>query len=163
MDVIETARSKQCELHSASFQSGQPAPGTDPPDTWVYPLVQMKPFGIHIDELVTETLLTEAERGDRLHLTTGYFNLTQGYMDLVLGTRADYNILLASPEVNGFYGARGIAGAIPSAYVHIEHQFYNELCRKRQHHRVQLREYFRDQWTFHAKGKNIRPSTLASH
>ncbi|XP_073463013.1 CDP-diacylglycerol--glycerol-3-phosphate 3-phosphatidyltransferase, mitochondrial [Aquarana catesbeiana] len=158
MDVIETARSKQCELHSASFQSGQPAPGTDPPDTWVYPLVQMKPFGIHIDELVTETLLTEAERGDRLHLTTGYFNLTQGYMDLVLGTRADYNILLASPEVNGFYGARGIAGAIPSAYVHIEHQFYNELCRKRQHHRVQLREYFRDQWTFHAKGLWLYPA-----
>ncbi|XP_068119419.1 CDP-diacylglycerol--glycerol-3-phosphate 3-phosphatidyltransferase, mitochondrial [Hyperolius riggenbachi] len=158
MEVIETARRKQCELHSASFQSGQPALISEPPDTWVYPLVQMKPFDIHIDELVTETLLTEAERGDRLHLTTGYFNLTQGYMDLVLGTRADYDILLASPEVNGFFGARGIAGAIPSAYVHIERQFYNEVVRQRQEHRVKLSEYFRDHWTFHAKGLWLYPA-----
>lgn len=155
MKVIDTARHQQCELHSASFQSRELALGAEPPDTWVYPLIQMKPFGIQIDELVTETLLTEAERGDQLHLTTGYFNLTQGYMDLVLGTRADYNILLASPEVNGFFGAKGIAGAIPAAYVHIEHQFYNEVCKQGQRLRVQLREYFRDHWTFHAKGETI--------
>ncbi|KAM9296853.1 CDP-diacylglycerol--glycerol-3-phosphate 3-phosphatidyltransferase, mitochondrial [Gastrophryne carolinensis] len=159
-EVIERARRKQCETHSASFRSGAPPsqPPAEPPDTWVYPLVQMKPFGIQIDELVTETLLTEAERGDRLHLTTGYFNLTQGYMDLVLGARADYNILLASPQVNGFFGARGIAGAIPSAYVHIERQFYDEVCRQRQRHRVQLREYFREHWTFHAKGLWLYPA-----
>ncbi|XP_056406165.1 CDP-diacylglycerol--glycerol-3-phosphate 3-phosphatidyltransferase, mitochondrial isoform X2 [Hyla sarda] len=158
MKVIETARHKQCELHSASFQSRKPAVGAEPPDTWIYPLIQMKPFGIQIDELVTETLLTEAERGDKLHLTTGYFNLTQGYMDLVLGTRADYNILLASPEVNGFFGAKGIAGAIPAAYVHIEHQFYNEVYKQGQRLRVQLREYFREHWTFHAKGLWLYPA-----
>ncbi|XP_075072819.1 CDP-diacylglycerol--glycerol-3-phosphate 3-phosphatidyltransferase, mitochondrial isoform X2 [Mixophyes fleayi] len=158
MEVIEMARRKQCDLHSARFQSGEPDLEAEPPDTWVYPLVQMKPFGIQIDELVTETLLTEAERGDRLHLTTGYFNLTQGYMDLVLGTRANYNILLASPEVNGFFGARGIAGAIPAAYVHIEQQFYNAVCRHGQHQRVKLREYFRDHWTFHAKGLWLYPA-----
>ncbi|XP_069606797.1 CDP-diacylglycerol--glycerol-3-phosphate 3-phosphatidyltransferase, mitochondrial isoform X1 [Ranitomeya imitator] len=158
MNVIETARHKQCELHSASFQSQEPTVGTETADTWVYPLIQMKPFGIQIDELVTETLLTEAERGDQLHLTSGYFNLTQGYMDLVLGTRADYNILLASPEVNGFFGAKGVAGAIPAAYVHIEHQFYNEVCRQGQRLRVRLREYFRDQWTFHAKGLWLYPA-----
>ncbi|KAM4692459.1 CDP-diacylglycerol--glycerol-3-phosphate 3-phosphatidyltransferase, mitochondrial isoform 1-T2 [Rhinophrynus dorsalis] len=158
MGVIETARRRQCEQHSASFQSGQPASETEPPDTWVYPLVQMKPFGIQIDELVTETLLTEAERGDQLYLTTGYFNLTQGYMDLLLGTRANYNILLASPEVNGFFGARGVAGAIPAAYVHIERQFFNEVCRRRQQSRVKLQEYSRDLWTFHAKGLWLYPA-----
>lgn len=31
-------------------------------------------------------------------------------MDLVLGTRAEYQILLASPEVNGFFGAKGWRG-----------------------------------------------------
>ncbi|XP_063817381.1 CDP-diacylglycerol--glycerol-3-phosphate 3-phosphatidyltransferase, mitochondrial isoform X2 [Pseudophryne corroboree] len=158
MEVIEMARRKQCDLRSTSFQSRDTDSEIDPPDTWVYPLVQMKPFGIQIDELVTETLLTEAERGDHLHLTTGYFNLTQGYMDLVLGTRANYNILLASPEVNGFYGAKGIAGAIPAAYVHIEHQFYNAVRRLGQDQRVKLREYFRDHWTFHAKGLWLYPA-----
>ncbi|XP_053309022.1 CDP-diacylglycerol--glycerol-3-phosphate 3-phosphatidyltransferase, mitochondrial [Spea bombifrons] len=161
MGVIERAQRRQCEKNSTRFRSGTPASNAHAPDTWVYPLVQMKPFGVQIDELVTETLLTEAERGDRLFLTTGYFNLTQGYMDLVLGTRADYSILLAAPEVNGFFGARGVAGAIPAAYVHIERQFYNELCRQGQQRRVKLLEYFRELWTFHAKGLWLYPAGAA--
>ncbi|XP_053562201.1 CDP-diacylglycerol--glycerol-3-phosphate 3-phosphatidyltransferase, mitochondrial isoform X2 [Bombina bombina] len=158
MGVIDSARRKQYEQHNADFQNRTPTEYAMTPDTWVYPLVQMNPFGIQIDELVTETLLTDAERGDQMYLTTGYFNLTQGYMDLLLGTRASYNILLASPEVNGFFGARGVAGAIPSAYVHIERQFYHEVQRQHQQHRVKLQEYNRNQWTFHAKGLWLYPA-----
>uniref|UniRef100_A0A9L0TR16 CDP-diacylglycerol--glycerol-3-phosphate 3-phosphatidyltransferase n=1 Tax=Equus caballus TaxID=9796 RepID=A0A9L0TR16_HORSE len=161
MDVINSARTRQQMLHAQTFHSdslwtqedaaaaGDRRPA---PDTWIYPLIQMKPFEIHIDEIVTETLLTEAERGAKVYLTTGYFNLTQAYMDLVLGTRAEYQILLASPEVNGFFGAKGVAGAIPAAYVHIEQQFYSEVCSLGQQERVQLQEYWRRGWTFHAKG-----------
>lgn len=156
MEVVNSARMKQrLQQHrSLDTESTDPLDGRQEwvPDTWVYPLIQMKPFGIEIDELVTETLLTEAERGSKVSLTTGYFNLTQAYMDLVLGTRAHYQILLASPEVNGFFGAKGVAGAIPAAYTHIEQQFYREVCRRRQQHRVQLQEYSREGWTFHAKG-----------
>ncbi|KFQ25273.1 hypothetical protein N331_07293, partial [Merops nubicus] len=165
MEVINSARTRQELLHtktchgsqpgssSPSQQGSQVAGGLKPePDTWIYPLIQMKPFGIRIDEVVTETLLTEAERDARIYLTTGYFNLTQAYMDLILGTRAQYRILLASPEVNGFFGAKGVAGAIPAAYVYIEHQFYSEVCYLHQQERVQLQEYSRAGWTFHAKG-----------
>ncbi|XP_038597833.1 LOW QUALITY PROTEIN: CDP-diacylglycerol--glycerol-3-phosphate 3-phosphatidyltransferase, mitochondrial [Tachyglossus aculeatus] len=150
MDVIEGARARQLRLHAQTAHG----PGERPPapDTWIYPLVQMKPFGIRIDEAVTETLLTEPERGARLFLTTGYFNLTRAYMELVLGARADYRILLASPEVNGFFGARGVAGAIPAAYVYIERQFYRQVCSLGQEERVRLQEYRRSGWTFHAKG-----------
>ncbi|XP_062031632.1 CDP-diacylglycerol--glycerol-3-phosphate 3-phosphatidyltransferase, mitochondrial [Lepus europaeus] len=160
MGVINSARVRQQQLHAQTFH-GDPLLTQDAaaagdrrpaPDTWIYPLVQMKPFEIQIDEIVTETLLTEAERGARVYLTTGYFNLTQAYMDLVLGTRAEYQILLASPEVNGFFGAKGVAGAIPAAYVHIERQFYSEVCSLGQQERVQLQEYWRKGWTFHAKG-----------
>uniref|UniRef100_A0A5F9CN87 CDP-diacylglycerol--glycerol-3-phosphate 3-phosphatidyltransferase n=1 Tax=Oryctolagus cuniculus TaxID=9986 RepID=A0A5F9CN87_RABIT len=160
MGVINSARARQQQLHAQTFH-GDPLLTQDAaaagdrrpaPDTWIYPLVQMKPFEIQIDEIVTETLLTEAERGARVYLTTGYFNLTQAYMDLVLGTRAEYQILLASPEVNGFFGAKGVAGAIPAAYVHIERQFYSEVCGLGQQERVQLQEYWRRGWTFHAKG-----------
>ncbi|KAM4823532.1 Hypothetical predicted protein [Marmota monax] len=161
MDVIHSARTRQQMLHAQTFhgdslltQEEAAAAGDrrPAPDTWIYPLIQMKPFEIQIDEIVTETLLTEAERGARVYLTTGYFNLTQAYMDLVLGTRAEYQILLASPEVNGFFGAKGVAGAIPAAYVHIERQFYSEVCSLGQQERVQLQEYWRRGWTFHAKG-----------
>ncbi|XP_077710559.1 CDP-diacylglycerol--glycerol-3-phosphate 3-phosphatidyltransferase, mitochondrial isoform X2 [Canis aureus] len=160
MDVINSARARQQVLHAQTFhgdslltQEDAAAAGDrrPAPDTWIYPLIQMKPFEIQIDEIVTETLLTEAERGAKVYLTTGYFNLTQAYMDLVLGTRAEYQILLASPEVNGFFGAKGVAGAIPAAYVHIERQFYREVCSLGQQERVQLQEYWRRGWTFHAK------------
>ncbi|XP_036268155.1 CDP-diacylglycerol--glycerol-3-phosphate 3-phosphatidyltransferase, mitochondrial isoform X2 [Pipistrellus kuhlii] len=161
MGVINSARTRQQMLHAQTFHGDALGPQEDAaaagdrrpaPDTWIYPLVQMKPFEIQIDEAVTATLLTEAECGARVYLTTGYFNLTQAYMDLVLGTRAEYQILLASPEVNGFFGAKGVAGAIPAAYVHIERQFYREVCCLGQQERVRLQEYWRRDWTFHAKG-----------
>ncbi|XP_070846356.1 CDP-diacylglycerol--glycerol-3-phosphate 3-phosphatidyltransferase, mitochondrial isoform X1 [Chaetodon trifascialis] len=121
-------------------------------DTWVFPLVQMKPLGIQVDEQVTQRLLTDAGPDSTVFLTSGYFNLTRAYMQLVLGAGASYRILTASPEVNGFFGAKGIAGAIPEAYIHIARQFYNQVCRLGQQERVHLHEYHRPQWTFHAKG-----------
>lgn len=166
MEVINSAKNRQELLHTQTVHSTQ-MEGEIPlskdtkavgdqrpePDTWIYPLIQMKPFGIRIDEIVTETLLMEAERGASIYLTTGYFNLTQAYMDLILGTKAKYQILLASPEVNGFFGAKGVAGAIPAAYVYIERQFFSEVCCLGQQERIKLQEYFRSGWTFHAKGE----------
>ncbi|XP_049633158.1 CDP-diacylglycerol--glycerol-3-phosphate 3-phosphatidyltransferase, mitochondrial [Suncus etruscus] len=154
MGVIHSARARQQQLHAQTCHGAEAGDGDrrPSPDTWIYPLIQMRPFAIRTDELVTASLLTVAEHGARICLTTGYFNLTQAYMDLVLGTRAEYRILLASPEVNGFFGAKGVAGAIPAAYVHIERQFYHAVCRLGQQDRVQLQEYQHPGWTFHAKG-----------
>lgn len=100
-----------------------------------------------------QRLLTDAGPDSTVFLTSGYFNLTQAYMRLVLGARASYRILTASPEVNGFFGAKGVAGAIPEAYIHIARQFYNQVCQLGQQERVHLHEYHRSQWTFHAKGE----------
>lgn len=162
MGVIHSARTRQQRLHAQTCHGAEAGDGDRKPslDTWIYPLIQMRPFAIRTDELVTASLLTEAEHGARICLTTGYFNLTQAYMDLVLGTRAEYRILLASPEVNGFFGAKGIAGAIPAAYVHIERQFYHAVCRLGQQDRVQLQEYQHPGWTFHAKG--MGPGALST-
>lgn len=100
-----------------------------------------------------QRLLTDAGPDSTVFLTSGYFNLTQAYMRLVLGAGANYRILTASPEVNGFFGAKGVAGAIPAAYIHIARQFYNRVCQLGQQERVHLHEYHRSQWTFHAKGE----------
>ncbi|TRY53908.1 hypothetical protein DNTS_033672 [Danionella cerebrum] len=151
MEVVNTARVRQ-SMQEFEFSEPTASDGTARNDTWIFPLVQMKPLGIHLDEQVTKRLLTEAARDSVVYLTSGYFNLTRTYMQLVLGAAADYRILMASPEVNGFFGAKGVAGAIPEAYVHLARQFYNKVCQLGQQSRVRLHEYYRPDWTFHAKG-----------
>ncbi|XP_044033773.1 CDP-diacylglycerol--glycerol-3-phosphate 3-phosphatidyltransferase, mitochondrial [Siniperca chuatsi] len=151
MEVVNTAHMRQ-RLLNGSEDSEDEGMNEGEEDTWVFPLVQMKPLGIHVDEQVTQRLLTDAGPDSTVFLTSGYFNLTQAYMRLVLGAGARYRILTASPEVNGFFGAKGVAGAIPAAYIHIAKQFYNQVCQLGQQERVHLHEYHRSQWTFHAKG-----------
>ncbi|XP_051771429.1 CDP-diacylglycerol--glycerol-3-phosphate 3-phosphatidyltransferase, mitochondrial [Ctenopharyngodon idella] len=151
MDVVSTARVRQSMLETECSE----VPDSDemvPNDTWIFPLVQMKPLGIYLDEQITKQLLIEAGGDSIVYLTSGYFNLTRTYMQIVLGAAADYRILMASPEVNGFFGAKGVAGAIPEAYVHLARQFYNKVCQLGQQSRVHLHEYHRPDWTFHAKG-----------
>ncbi|XP_054622680.1 CDP-diacylglycerol--glycerol-3-phosphate 3-phosphatidyltransferase, mitochondrial [Dunckerocampus dactyliophorus] len=156
MEVIEAARARQQMLFQLSEEgeraSEEEEEEEEEEDTWVFPLVQMKPLGIQVDEQVTQRLLTEAAPDSTVFLTSGYFNLTRAYMRLVLGAGASYRILTASPEVNGFFGAKGVAGAIPDAYTHIARQFYDQVCRLGQQERVHLHEYHRSRWTFHAKG-----------
>nr|XP_006635218.1 PREDICTED: CDP-diacylglycerol--glycerol-3-phosphate 3-phosphatidyltransferase, mitochondrial isoform X1 [Lepisosteus oculatus] len=156
MGVMNSARARQ-RLEATAAQEGEgagegTAAGPGRGDTWVFPLVQMKPLGISLDEQVTKRLLTEAGGDCRIYLTSGYFNLTRAYVQLLLGAAADYRILLASPEVNGFFGAKGVAGSIPAAYVHIARQFYSRVCRLGQQERIRLHEYHQRNWTFHAKG-----------
>lgn len=150
MEVLNAAQVRQ-QLNQ-SEESEDEGSGESEGDTWVFPLVQMKPLGIQLDEQITQRLLTEAGPDTTVFLTSGYFNLTRAYMGMVLGAGASYRILTASPEVNGFFGAKGVAGAIPAAYIYIARQFYNKVCQLGQQDRVHLHEYHRPQWTFHAKG-----------
>ena len=73
-------------------------------DTWLFPLIQMGPFGICDDEHVTKTLLREANESDRIYLASGYFNLTEEYMEEILNeSRAQFKILTAAPQVGFLY------------------------------------------------------------
>ncbi|XP_061561350.1 LOW QUALITY PROTEIN: CDP-diacylglycerol--glycerol-3-phosphate 3-phosphatidyltransferase, mitochondrial [Phycodurus eques] len=148
MEVVDMARVRQQLLLSQHQHSEE----QEEEDTWVFPLVQMKPLGIQMDEQVTQRLLCDADQDSTVYLTSGYFNVTRTYMRLVLGAGAGYRILTASPEVNGFFGAKGVAGAIPDAYTHIARQFYEHVRQLGQQGRIQLHEYHRPMWTFHAKG-----------
>ncbi|CAH1795231.1 unnamed protein product, partial [Owenia fusiformis] len=125
----------------------------DTPDTWVFPLIQMGQLGVFMDNYVTEGLLVSAPDASNLHLTSGYFNLTDEYLNtILLNSKADYDILMAHPEANGFFTARGILGAIPPAYTRIAKLFNDRLIQHKQENRIKLCEYFRKDWTFHSKG-----------
>lgn len=122
-------------------------------DTWIYPLLQMHPLRIRQDENITQLILMKATPNSTIKLASGYFNLTDQYMDIIIqGSLANYDILMASPQVNGFYGASGVAGSIPSAYTYIAKKFYERLQLQKEETRVKLMEYYKDKWTFHVKG-----------
>ncbi|KAK3089168.1 hypothetical protein FSP39_001412, partial [Pinctada imbricata] len=122
-------------------------------DTCVYPLIQMGPFGIDSDEKCMKRLFHSTPEGDTVYLASGYFNLTEQYKNIIVHeSEANYKILSASPQVNGFFGASGIAGKVPDTYTAISRKFFQTVCYHDQENRVQLMEYYRDKWTFHVKG-----------
>ena len=76
-------------------------------DTYIYPLVQMGQLGIYFDELAFDTLLRQAPAESNIHLASGYFNLTDDYINTIIHeSAANYNILTASPQVRFPVGPR---------------------------------------------------------
>uniref|UniRef100_A0A1A9VM55 CDP-diacylglycerol--glycerol-3-phosphate 3-phosphatidyltransferase n=1 Tax=Glossina austeni TaxID=7395 RepID=A0A1A9VM55_GLOAU len=143
MDLMQDAYKNQQKVLSNCVKA----------DTWIFPLIEMGQIGIHHDSVVTKRLLSNCVAGSRLKLATGYFNLTQEYMDtLTHKCVAQCSILMAHPNANGFQGARGPAGSIPTAYSLIAKSFYESLVRGQQNHRVNFFEYEKPGWTYHAKG-----------
>ncbi|CAH2239794.1 CDP-diacylglycerol--glycerol-3-phosphate 3-phosphatidyltransferase, mitochondrial isoform X2 [Pararge aegeria] len=122
-------------------------------DTWVFPLLQMGEFNITQDEQATCRILSSVPRGSYFRLATGYFNLTENYANILLkDCKASISLLMAHPNANGFMGAAGPAGGIPHAYSLIARQFWQKVINYNQPSRVQMLEYERRGWTFHAKG-----------
>lgn len=100
LQFINKTKSKQVKPISADGN----------PQTWVVPMIQMFPYGIQQDEIVTSELLASLPKDSTLLLASGYFNLTSDYINLILNSKAYCDILSAHPTVNGFYKAKGVAG-----------------------------------------------------
>ncbi|CAG4983158.1 unnamed protein product [Colias eurytheme] len=122
-------------------------------DTWIFPLIQMGEFNINQDEEATCNIMEAVPEGSHLRLATGYFNLTEKYAKTLLkDCKANISLLMAHPNANGFMGAAGPAGGIPHAYSLIAKEFWQQVTEYNQTSRVQMLEYERPGWTFHAKG-----------
>eukprot|EP00041_Stephanoeca_diplocostata_P033076 m.1082685 g.1082685 ORF g.1082685 m.1082685 type:complete len:535 (-) comp24267_c0_seq14:2184-3788(-) len=124
----------------------------NPTDTLVYPLLQMGAWGITHDQTATIELIRTMDPGSHAWLATGYFNLIPAYSRAILDSKAAFSILTASPQANGFLGARGIMGHIPAVYTKLAHEFFAQVEASACADRVALFEYTRRQWTFHVKG-----------
>jgi len=125
----------------------------DSRDTWIFPFIQMGQLGIFKDNIYTEKIFKTVPSNAELSLATGYFNLTQDYLDSILNmSQPNVHILMAHPTANGFLSAKGFAGGIPSAYTLLASQFYQQVVSRAHSSRIRLWEYRRSFWTFHAKG-----------
>lgn len=104
-------------------------------DTWLYPLVQMGPLGITQDEDTMRRLLRSADSDHRIRLASGYFNLTDQYMDILLNqSLAQYEILMASPQVSGVMLKENLSDIIFTIMI-ARHYIYaiffqKKLCKK---------------------------------
>lgn len=107
------ARKKVIKFQSKWKDTISESPSKESTDTWIVPLIQMYPFKIRQDEIVTSELVRSAHKGCSWKLASGYFNLTEEFMNNILQSPNNFDILMAHPTVNGFYCAKGVAGRSP--------------------------------------------------
>ncbi|KAJ2745950.1 CDP-diacylglycerol--glycerol-3-phosphate 3-phosphatidyltransferase [Coemansia sp. BCRC 34301] len=128
----------------------------DETDTLAIPTVQMSQLGITQDEEHMREFFHLTDSYARLHgcrnlMASAYFNFSDFHKHSVLQNAARWNLLVASPQANGFYTASGISRYIPDMYSIIEHEFL-KAARLGGRSDIAVEEYGRDQWTFHGKG-----------
>lgn len=151
-------------------------------DAWILPTVQLGSIAIRQDEQAIIELLKHLTSGKteptKLFITSGYFNFTPAYSSLITNSKAPCEILTASPEANGFFNGKGISGKVPEAYSWILLDFLKRLPHSEPPQLppstssqnassptsplIQVREYKRDGWTYHAKGLWATHGNLSS-
>lgn len=117
-------------------------------------MIQSGPLSIREEEVVLSTLFHGVTSSDRalVDLTSGYFGLYTPYQQQVFNSHCRWRILAASPLANGFYGSSGISGRIPDGYTILEKRFWKGVKQVGKEGLVDLREWERQGWTYHAKG-----------
>ncbi|KAM5532317.1 hypothetical protein V8D89_013996 [Ganoderma adspersum] len=167
--------------HSEKGVSGQPD-GED--DVLIFPVIQAGQFDIREEERCLSLLFRELAAQQRysvppasgyegpvVDLTSGYFALYKPYQSAVIESRLACRILAASPRANGFYKSRGVSGRIPEAYTLFERRFMNAVRAAGTEWPsnssdvapgVQLHEWQRGGWTYHAKGIWVRPTPTST-
>ncbi|CAG9539882.1 unnamed protein product [Cercopithifilaria johnstoni] len=128
--------------------------------TRIYPLLQMGIISINQELKFLKNLLSLQNRQLSLTISSGYFNFTDCYIDLVANQKSfEMDIVYASPQANGFYQASGLFGFIPLVYVYISYLLYKMIGPN-----IRLFEYNRPGWSYHAKGLWVdsRQSSLSA-
>lgn len=131
-----------------------------PSDVELLPMIQSGPLSIREEEVALSTLLNSASSKETslVDLTSGYFSLYTPYQQHVFNSLCRWRILAASPLANGFYGSSGISGRIPDGYTILEERFWKGVKNAGKQDLVDLREWEKQDWTYHAKGEGL-PTT----
>ena len=120
--------------------------------SYIFPTIQMGPFGVRHDEEATLAVLGGLSQTQRLSLSSAYFNLTPAYEATLLSRAATVklDVITAAPTANGFYNGKGLSAHLPHGYAYNVKCFVDAAARLGRS--VAVHEYRRPGWTFHAKG-----------
>ncbi|CAF1111286.1 unnamed protein product, partial [Didymodactylos carnosus] len=132
----------------------------------VVPLIQMGPFNIQYDRDFNIKLYSTLTMNSHLFLATSYFNMTEEYENALINNKKQekyVKLLTASPQANGFYGSKGVSQWVPTGYTECEREFV-ERAEKAETNTdnklIQMYEYYRKDWTYHAKGLWLYETSL---
>jgi CDP-diacylglycerol--glycerol-3-phosphate 3-phosphatidyltransferase len=103
------------------------------------------------DEELVEEWVGQLE-GGRAVLTSGYFNLTRKYEQMLfdLATRVkEVTVMVSSPQSNAWFNAQGMSRHVPNGYSWLEYQFLRRVSLQRP---VKVTEYSHGDWSYHCKG-----------
>jgi CDP-diacylglycerol--glycerol-3-phosphate 3-phosphatidyltransferase len=119
-------------------------------------------LGVTHDERVTVGLFSMPSPA-QLDVATGYMNLTDEYSDALLHRSSNpVRILAAAVDANGWYGAKGGGRYVPDLYAACALELLQRTEAAGQSQRVQLLEWSKPGWSYHAKGAWLTPLTQAA-
>ncbi|KAJ3202424.1 CDP-diacylglycerol--glycerol-3-phosphate 3-phosphatidyltransferase [Entophlyctis luteolus] len=133
--------------------------------TTVTPFVHAGPLGIHTESDVLSKLLRSVsdDSSARVVVASAYFNLPTNFHRLILDSKAKFDFILAAPEANSFFNSKGISYHIPFAYTYLAHLFWRKVEKINRQSDVNILEYKRAGWTYHAKGVGLMNEGKAPH
>eukprot|EP01120_Amphizonella_sp_Union-15-10_P009923 TRINITY_DN3870_c0_g1_i1.p1 TRINITY_DN3870_c0_g1~~TRINITY_DN3870_c0_g1_i1.p1 ORF type:complete len:200 (-),score=13.70 TRINITY_DN3870_c0_g1_i1:30-629(-) len=112
----------------------------------------MGAFGIRHEHEATKEILSSTKPSQKLYLTSPYFNFTPEYTNLILKGNCRTSVMVSSPESNGFFGGYGLKGYVPLVYARVFKEFFEKVEAADQLNRVNLRLFYEEHRTYHAKG-----------
>ncbi|ODV90214.1 hypothetical protein CANCADRAFT_24094 [Tortispora caseinolytica NRRL Y-17796] len=130
--------------------------------TVVYPISQLTPI---LDQQIStehpaivaiSNYIANSPVNPNWWLTAGYFNVHSDYSSPLFKAKGQGTVIVAAPEANGFFGARGPAGYIAGAYLQLTKKFYNLI--KKNNSPIDMLEWRNGTvheeggWSYHAKG-----------
>ncbi|KAG9046792.1 CDP-diacylglycerol--glycerol-3-phosphate 3-phosphatidyltransferase [Tulasnella sp. UAMH 9824] len=168
---FEAFGKKAFETLQERWRTSQPV-GPNESDTAIFPVIQSGVLGVREEEMVIDRLfecISESTVPATVDLTSGYFGLYAPYKSRILSSPDSirWRIVAAAPKANGFYGSKGISGRLPEAYTWLERRFWAAASKagkiSPQDSKVELSEWERQGWTYHAKGIWVRFGEDDSH
>jgi CDP-diacylglycerol---glycerol-3-phosphate 3-phosphatidyltransferase len=139
-------------------------------DATIVPLLQMGPMKITQETDAMPLLLEHAQTSSSstsqpslIDFTSGYFSLYPAYKDLLLSlpNTVQTRIITAAPISNGFFGSKGISRHLPPAYTWLQEKFWKAVKAKgKEQGAIEIREWAKEGWTYHAKGVWLTVPTL---